>query len=82
GKYVAHLFGQYNYGLDQQHTDYNALEKAFITLFYKSKVMNKSVAIPFNIGCCRGGGNWSIVFDMIERVFGDYDITIYKLDKG
>jgi len=82
GKYIAHLFGQYSYGTSKRHTNYDMLERALNILFYKSEVMNKNVAIPYNIGCCRGGGDWSVVYQIIERVFGENDVSIYRLDKG
>jgi len=78
GKYVANLFGQYKYGTDKQHTDYKALEEALFSLKVSAKDNNKSVAIPYNIGCCRGGGSWEVVYKIIEEVFSDYEITLYR----
>jgi hypothetical protein len=37
-----------------------------------------SIAIPFNLGCGLAGGNWDTVDKIIEDVFDDYDVTIYK----
>lgn len=78
--YIANLFGQYNYGRDRKYTDYKALEEALFSLKVKCKDANKSVAIPYNLGCGLAGGNWDIVYKIIEEVFSDYDVTIYKLN--
>ena len=78
-KYVANLFGQDSYGLDKQHTNYGALTQAFSILAGQCREQNMSVAMPYGIGCGRGGGDWSIVFEMIEEIFVGIDVTIYKI---
>ncbi len=78
-KYVANLFGQYKYGKDKQHTDYEALKESLSSLKVSCKDHNKSIALPWNLGCGLAGGDWNVVYKMIEEVFGDYDVTIYKL---
>ena len=35
--------------------------------------------LPYRIGCGLAGGNWQIVKQMIENIFSDYPISIYKL---
>lgn len=77
-KFVANLFGQYNYGKDKQYTDYLALEEALLTLKVNCKDGGLSVAIPYNLGCGLAGGQWYIVYKIIEDIFKDYDVTIYK----
>ena len=77
-KYVCNLFGQ-NEIYGHQPTNYKALESA-LQLLYNHVVINElTVAIPFKIGCGLGGGDWSVVSQLIERVFHDYDIVVYKL---
>lgn len=78
-KYVANLFGQYNYGRDKQPTDYDALSSALIKLKNYCKEFNLSISIPYQLGCGLAGGDWDIVYGIIEEVFNDYDATIYKL---
>jgi len=77
-KYIANLFGQYKYGRDKQYTDYTALEEALFSLKVSAKDHNKSVAIPFNIGCGLAGGSWEVVYKIIEEVFSDYDVALYR----
>jgi len=77
-KYIANLFGQHKYGRDKQYTDYKALEEALFSLKVSAKDHNLSVAIPFNIGCGLAGGSWETVYKIIEEVFEDYDVTLYR----
>lgn len=84
GKYIANLFGQINYGIHERQTDYMALKlslKSLIVECYNpsSVLENKSIALPYNIGCGLAGGDWNIVYKIIEEVFINYNVTIYKL---
>jgi len=81
-KIIANIFGQVKYGRIGKFTDYEALRKGFLAVLYEATEVyeNYTVAIPFNIGCGLAGGDWNIVYQMIEDIFKDYDVTIYKLD--
>lgn len=83
GRIVANLFGQQHYGNDgRTYTSYPALENCLKTISERVVKYGESVAIPYNIGCGLGGGDWKVVYRMIEKAFGDYDkVCIYKLDK-
>ena len=38
--------------------------------------------MPYKIGCCRGGADWNIVYEMIEEIFSDdCEVELWKLDK-
>lgn len=80
---IANLFGQDKYGYNGAcYTDYEALRKGFKHIAEHVPTIpieNKKIAIPFKIGCCRGGGDWSIVYKMIHDELSDLDVTIYKL---
>lgn len=90
--YVANLFGQYSYGYDsEQYTDMDALKKSllelrdFIPVVAEQKGIDKSevrIAIPWKIGCVRGGANWTDVYSMIHFIFEDYNVELWRLDKG
>ena len=85
GKCIANLFGQLGYGYDgQQYTDVQALKKAMIKLRQKYCLSTKkmSIAMPYKIGCVRGGADWDEVYAMIEEVFQDCDVELWRLDKG
>lgn len=82
GKIIAHLFGQLNYGYDgQRYTSYDGLYDSLVKLKDIAKRHSKSVALPANLGSDRGGADWDIVLKMIEKVFDDYEVTIYTYNK-
>jgi O-acetyl-ADP-ribose deacetylase (regulator of RNase III) len=81
-QFVANLFGQLDYGRDDnRYTIYNALTTALKTLMTFAVTHGYTVAIPYQLGCGLGGGDWNKVSDIIESVFVDYIemVTIYKL---
>lgn len=74
-KLVANLFGQLKTG--KGATDYDALRAAMVDLRqFMAQYGHKSVAMPYMIGCGLGGGNWDIVYGIIQEVFADDDITV------
>lgn len=88
-QYICNLVGQDGYGYDgKQYTDYQALKKGFYSIRdFMMRNNLKTIAFPYNIGCCRGGGDWNIVYELIKEVFSDFialshniEIKIYKLD--
>jgi O-acetyl-ADP-ribose deacetylase (regulator of RNase III) len=79
---IACLFGQDDYGRQNKgYTNYQAFEQALTQVYLYAKRNNYSVAIPYKIGCGLANGDWNIVYDIIKRVFEDYDVLIYKLEK-
>ncbi|GKS11223.1 Appr-1-p processing protein [Paenibacillus chitinolyticus] len=79
-KCIANLFGQYGYGVQKRHTDYIALRGALNELMSLAMKSGQSIALPYNIGCGLAGGDWDIVGQIIEEVFIDYDVTLYKFE--
>lgn len=80
-KYVANLFGQQTFGRDgRKYTSDDALKNALSQLYEFAKANQCSVALPYKIGCDRGGGDWHVVLGMINDTFTDVDITLYKLE--
>ncbi|WP_168898328.1 macro domain-containing protein [Bacillus sp. ISTL8] len=80
-KIVANLFGQFNYGRQKGvlYTDYKALETCLSELKEYAKEDELSVALPYKLGCGLANGDWdNVVYPMIERIFTDYDVTLYK----
>lgn len=85
GKCIANLFGQLGYGYDgQQYTNLDALKRSMIKLRNRCSLdkENITIAMPYKIGSCRGGAKWSDVYAIIEEVFLDIDVEIWRLDKG
>lgn len=79
-KVVANLFGQLNYGKGLQ-TDYEALKQSLENLREFAVANRLSVGVPYKIGCGNAGGDWEVVKAIIDDVFSDYLITIFKLEE-
>lgn len=79
-KFIVNLFGQNEFGNDRRYTSYSALVIGLFAIFKRAKKYNYSIAIPYRMGCARGGGNWTYVYSyicMLSEEFG-VDVTIYK----
>lgn len=79
GYIIANVFGQYGYGRDKQYTDYDALRKAFQQIAMSFPTY--TVRIPYLMGCGLGGGNWDIVYQIIEETLdaAGVAVEIWKL---
>lgn len=77
---TANLFGQLNFGRQNvRYTDYDALKSSLIELKSFARKQGYTIALPFNIGCGLANGDWSIVVQIIDEVFSDYEVTLYKI---
>lgn len=79
---VVNLFGQKNYGRDgKRYTDYEALYTALEEVARIARHKNLSVAFPYKMSSDLGGGDWNIVYAMIESVFKNHTqpVVIYNL---
>lgn len=74
-KYIANLFSQ----KPNFDTDYEMLERALNWVKKKAIDEKLSIAIPYGVGCGIANGDWNKVYKIIEEVFSDYDVTLYKL---
>ncbi len=61
-----------------RHADYDAIEKAMLSLKEYAIENNFSIAIP-KIGAGLAGGDWNVIEKILEKIFFDYDITVYEL---
>lgn len=77
---VVNMFSQENYGYDgARYTSYDAFWNCLNEL--KNEIpKGATVAFPYKIGCGLGGANWEIIEKMIDIVFKDYGVFIYKLE--
>lgn len=80
GKIIVHIFGQLGYGRGKLQTDYKALERGLKVLEIKARNSEESVALPYGIGCGLAGGDWEIVCKIIDKVFKDYEVSLYKFN--
>lgn len=79
-RYIANCFGQDKYGYDgAQYTSVGALMEAFIHVAEVARKNHLKVAMPYKIGCCRGGADWDTVMKIINVTFHDIDVELWKL---
>lgn len=81
GKRVIDIFGQDSYGWDKQYTDVDALKDGLNQIFHYAHAKKISAALPYGIGCGRGGADWNVVSPMIEALAEHHDVnvTLYKI---
>lgn len=78
-QYVVNMYSQFNYGYNgDRYTNYEALYKCLEQAGKVAKERNLTVALPYHMGCDRGGAQWNIVYEMIRYTMLDVDVTIYK----
>lgn len=82
GKTIVNMFSQNNYGYDGEvYIDYRAFKGCLLTI-KRHVPKNKTIAMPYLIGCHRGGGEWGIVLPMIEEVLSDHNVELWRYDGG
>lgn len=79
GNYIANLFGQHSVSYTEKMTDDKALEKALILLKKEAKEKQLTIGLPWQLGSGHAGGNWLEIKAIIQKVFTDYPVTVYKL---
>lgn len=62
-------------------TDYEAMKKCLEYVKLWASNNNLSICIPYGIGCGIANGDWEIVYKIIQEVFTDYKVTLYRLEK-
>lgn len=83
GKIICNMFGQDAYGYDKQYTDIDSLEICFEKVRdYAISNNISTVAMPYGIGCGRGGADWAEVYKLLEEYFNNplwpINLTLYK----
>lgn len=83
---IANMCGQDKYGYDgSQYTRYEELQKCLNRVeeyAFNEYIVKPTIAFPYLMSCYRGGGDWNIVYKMIEETFKDYNVEIWRLNKG
>jgi hypothetical protein len=77
GLYIGNIFSQFDISCIERQTDYNAVELGFKKVVKFNSNINLPIYIPYLYGCGLGGGDWSIVSDIIEKILPT--ATICKL---
>lgn len=79
GKQGYNMYGQYQFGMEQRHTNYEAVYNG-LQLIARHAVENGilRLGLPKNMGCRLGGGSWNIVRAIIDEIFDvDSGLTLY-----
>lgn len=70
GRFIANMFGQVDYGSSGVvWLKYKRFEDTIKQLAEYCRKNCLNVAMPYNIGCGRAGGQWSIVYSMLKANF-------------
>ena len=81
---IANMFAQYKYGYDKKKYTCVKSFKDCVDLLKSAAVKSsRNVAMPYNIGCCRGGADWNTeIYPILEEAFKDAPITLelWRLD--
>lgn len=78
GKYIYNLYGQYNYGVPNRNTNYEAFYNGLSMIHEHMILANlKNASIPYKIGSDRGGASWNVISAMIYDIFDTSDIDLY-----
>lgn len=85
-QYICNLFAQDNYGYGgKQYTSLEALAECFKKVYGKTCERNGNnaavVAMPYMIGCCRGGADWDTVYKMIDEQFKYRTVELWKFEE-
>lgn len=80
GKYIANCATQYNYlPRGPRHANYDAIEECMGKVKDFAKHKGLSIAMP-KIGAGLAGGEWFVIEKILQKVFTDYDVTVYYLE--
>ena len=82
GRYIFNLFGQNAFG-NKRDLDYGAISRSLIRMadgIVEYNIENCVIGFPYLMGCDRAGGDWTIVSEMIEFIFKEFEVKFYKLN--
>ena len=71
GRFIVHLVGQAGYGTDRPHTDYDALTLALTRFAHWAQEHRLIPGLPYRLGCGLGGGDWTVVQQLIATTIPD-----------
>lgn len=77
-RYVVNMFAQDGYSTYARQTDYEAFRACLVNLA-SSISTDEIIAMPYGIGCGLAGGEWNIVYQMIEDVLKNHSVELYRL---
>lgn len=75
---VVNSYTQYRYGREKRQVDYDAMTLCMRKI--NAIFPGKQIGLP-KIGAVLGGGDWTIIKNIIERELKDMDVTIVYYNK-
>ena len=67
---IVNCYGEYDYlPIGAVHTDYEALKVCFKKIKKEFSGRNYTIGFPYKMGCGLAGGDWNIVYKLIEDAF-------------
>lgn len=87
GKIFYNMYGQYDFGglKGIRYTDYDAFRSGLDSVLTDITHMKDScivttidkIGMPYLIGCGLAGGDWEVVYKIIEEVAAEHEMDIY-----
>ena len=79
GRTCVNFYSQYYYGRGKRQTDYGAFARCLDALkeHLAGKTYLSAVGFPAGIGCGLAGGDWNVIFPMIEEFAGETENDVY-----
>lgn len=82
--YTCCMFAQDDYRGSGVKTNYAAFEECCDNIkraieSFGGLDKSSPINMPYNIGCGLAGGDWSIIYSILDEQFKDYNLILYKL---
>lgn len=78
-KCVINLFGQDQIGTHKRQTNYGAVAEGLVQVRDEVFGADEVIGFPYGFGCGLGGADWSVIYEMIDFIFRERTVKIYKL---
>jgi len=78
GQIILNLFSQYGCGFGMRNTNYDAMKSCLRKILDLTEPED-TIAMPYLIGCGLGGGDWTVVYSLIDSVLSERKVELYKL---
>lgn len=82
GKWTCCMFAQDNWSVYNCNTDYAAFSECCDAIKREIKGLhldNITINMPYGIGAGLGGGEWEIIYSIIEEELSDYNVILWRL---
>lgn len=82
GKWTCCMFAQDDWRGHGCNTDYAAFRECCDAIKREIKGLhlnNITINIPYGIGAGLGGGEWEIIYSILEEELNDYNVILWKL---